>query len=207
MKMRAAAERSMPNSVVVPAAATLDRVEAHIRPIPNNTLNLEESEEVAALATTVEGSSREDSPEGAVEVAVVVVSALTLDLNMKGEEAWLPHPLPRPVSRMTLDLEGEEVAALATTVEGASLENSPTSDGPASVEVVVSAISLNLKGEEVPPRPAWLPHPLLPPVSPNLKGEEVPPRPARLPHPLIRPSHRHVPHAFPAALWEQRGRG
>ena len=137
----------MPNSVVVPAAATLDRVEAHIRPIPNNTLNLEEC---------------------------------------------------------------EEVAALATTVEGASLDNSPRPEG--AVGVLVYAMTLNLKGEEVPPRPAWLPHPLLRPVSRmtlNLKGEEVPPRPARLPHPLLRPSHRpgRVPHAFPASLWEQRGRG
>jgi hypothetical protein len=153
----------MPNGVVAPAAATLNREEAHIRPIPNNTLDLK-SEEVAALATTLENSP---TPEGAVEV---VTSAMTL--NLKGEEippgpAWLPHPLLRPVSPMTL----------------------------------------NLESEEVPPRPAWLPHPLLRPVSPNLKGEEVPPRPARLPHPLLRPSHRRVPHAFPAPLWEQRGRG
>jgi hypothetical protein len=129
------------------------------------------------------------------------------DGKRSGEKENVSTPLekvsPPLVSPVTLDLKDEEMTDHATALEAAR-PGSPTTTNSLKLNQANPKTKAGYSRQTS--TPTEMPRPMM------CAGTGRPPptcatSPAWLPHPLLRPSHRGVPHVFPALLLEQRGRG
>jgi hypothetical protein len=111
------------------------------------------------------------------------------------------------VSPVALDLKGEQMPTHATTLEVADPEAAacPTTTNSVSLNPVNPATKA---GKDSSPKTSTLPTETQALEMPSRAGMHpgigrAPPSystSARLPHPLLQPSHRDVPHVFPALI-------